>query len=332
MFDFPRLQLTIIASTIIIAQLLWLDYAHLFSWLLLIITLLCNVYQLWWIVPYTPLYPVEVKTSKTEDTQRTFRILTANVLMSNRNAEVLLRLVGENNPDVIVTLESDKWWESKLGVLEPEYPYTVKCPLDNFYGMHVYSKLKLENPQIAFLVEPEIPSIHALLELPSGAQVRMHFLHPSPPSPTQNETSTERDVELIIVAKSVAETDVPVVITGDLNDVAWSSTTRLFRKTSGLLDPRIGRGMYNTYNAKYWFMRWPLDHLFHSDHFTLSEIKRIGGFGSDHFALLTELAYEGKNTTEQNGLSIEPGELASMQEKIKEQSVDKDDVPTPEKI
>ena len=214
--------------------------------------------------------------------------------------------------------------------LQPDYPHTIKCPLDNLYGMHVYSKLRLTDRHIEYLVEPDIPSIHALVVLPSGHKIRTHFLHPAPPSPTENEESSERDAELIIVAKSVAETDAPVIVTGDLNDVAWSETTRLFRKISGLLDPRIGRGMFNTFHAGYWFIRWPLDHLFHSDHFTLSRICRFSGFGSDHFALFTELALEVARNEHQGRIKAKADDYAWAKDKADDQGVSEEDVPRPE--
>jgi len=270
--DFPRLQLSVILLLLLVLELLLLDLSHPSAWGLLGVVLLCLVYEAWWIVPYTRLFPVEVKSAINADSQKTIRIMTANVLTPNRNANALIELVRENAPEVLVTFESDAWWQAKLDTLEPYYPHTIKCPLDNLYGMHVYSKLPLTDSHVEYLVEPDKPSMHTLVNLPSGYSIRTHFLHPAPPSPTENEESSERDAELIIVAKSVAETNAAVIVTGDLNDVARSETTRLFRKISGLLDPRIGRGMFNTFHANYWFIRWPLDHLFHSDHFTLSRI------------------------------------------------------------
>jgi endonuclease/exonuclease/phosphatase (EEP) superfamily protein YafD len=120
-------------------------------------------------------------------------------------------------------------------------PYSVKCPLDNLYGIHVFSRLPLAEQEICYLVQKNVPSIHATVELPTGDKVRVHFLHPAPPSPTENTKSAQRDAELLVVARSVTESNQPVIVTGDLNDVAWSATTRLFRKMSGLLGPRVGR-------------------------------------------------------------------------------------------
>jgi hypothetical protein len=46
-------------------------------------------------------------------------------------------------------------------------------------------------------------------------------------------------------------------------------------------------------------MRWPLDHLFHSHGFTVKRIKRLEKYGSDHFALLTELVHKPDNSNQQ---------------------------------
>ncbi|WP_286272482.1 endonuclease/exonuclease/phosphatase family protein [Thalassotalea hakodatensis] len=327
--DFPRLQLGILIAVLLIADYLFLDKQSLQTWLLLSISTFCLIWQLWWIIPYTSLWSKEVKQAKKGNADNQIIIMTANVLTSNRNADSLIQMVEKHCPDVLVTLESDQWWEDKLNAVEGDMSYAVKCPLDNLYGMHVYSRLPILEHEIAYLVEDDVPSIYAKIKLRSGELVRMHFIHPAPPSPTENPESAERDAELVVVARSVIERDLPVIVTGDLNDVAWSSTTRLFRKISGLLDPRIGRGMFNTFHANYFFMRWPLDHLFHSEHFTLNFIKRLPAFGSDHFPLLTKLTYMPKRAVEQSGIDPDVDDLNRSKEIVNEESVSKENVPKP---
>jgi endonuclease/exonuclease/phosphatase (EEP) superfamily protein YafD len=195
--------------------------------------------------------------------------------------------------------------------------------------MHLYSKLQLHDQEVSFLVEEDVPSIHVSIELRTGDRVRAHFVHPAPPSPTENTESTERDAELIIVARSVEKSDQPVIVTGDLNDVAWSSTTRLFRKISGLLDPRIGRGMFNTFHVKYPFLRWPLDHIFHSDHFTLRSIQRLPSIGSDHFPLITSLSFTPIKGVSQKGLQADSEDLDRAKEIANEKGVSEEDVKKP---
>ncbi len=288
--DFPRFQLGVLGVALVVAGVALLDLERLDSRLVLATAAACTLYQAWWILPYTPFYRKEVKShSRPAADGDRLRVMSANVLMTNQRADALRALVETEQPDILITLETNRWWEKQLAPLEPRFPHSIRCPLENLYGMHLYSRLPLEDHRVQFLVESGVPSIHTLVVLPSGRRLRLHCLHPPPPSPTENETSRERDAELVMVGKAVAGASLPVIVTGDLNDVAWSATTRLFRKISRLLDPRVGRGRFNTFHANLPFCRWPVDHFFHSAHFAVVEIKRLRAFGSDHFPVLVEL-------------------------------------------
>ncbi|UTW12646.1 endonuclease/exonuclease/phosphatase family protein [Marinobacterium rhizophilum] len=329
--DFPRVQLiSLILGTLLLAVWL-LDLSRPQSLALITLNLACLAYHAWWVFPYSRLHAVEVKASTPDTAMQPLSILTSNVLASNRHADCLIDLVNQHKPDILVTLESDNWWQQQLDTLAADYPHSIRCPLDNLYGMHVYSRLPLQESTIEYLVEPDVPSMHTQILLPNGARVRAHFLHPAPPSPTENEASAERDAELLAVARSVADNTLPVVVTGDLNDVAWSSTTRLFRKISGLRDPRIGRGMFNTFHAEHWFIRWPLDHIFHSHHFRVLELQRLCLKGSDHFALLSRLDLRHGEDNGERRLHPTPEDSARADIKMQNQDVAKSDVPVPAK-
>ncbi|PAT37474.1 endonuclease/exonuclease/phosphatase family protein [Vandammella animalimorsus] len=335
-WDFPRLQLALLLAALLLAQALWLDFSRWHAWLAVATTALCALYQVWWILPYTPLWRHEVRWADAHEQGPRLRIMAANVLTPNRNADAVLALVRQHRPDVLVTLETDAWWEQQLQPLRQHYPHYVACPQDNLYGMHLYARLPLDEVQVQYLVEPHVPSIHAslLLRPAQGAQpevrVRMHFLHPAPPSPTENDESTERDVELLMIAKSLQGERGPVIVAGDLNDVAWSPTTRLFRKISGLLDARVGRGMINSFHARYWFARWPLDHIFHSDHFELVRVQRLPSIDSDHFPIMIELQYHPANSGQQEGLQANAQDHRQASQTLAEQGASAADVPEPQ--
>lgn len=327
-WDFPRLQLALLSLGGSMATAASALAGH-WEWWLQLVFLLTLLYQSWWILPYTPLFKREVMTAAPGMDDPHLRIMACNVLTPNRNAPALIALVRQYQPDVWVTLETDAWWQQQLQPLEADYPYRIACPLDNLYGMHVYSRLPLSETHISYLVEDEVPSMHASVHVNEDLVVRMHFLHPAPPSPTENAASTERDVELLMVAQSLKNHTGPVVVTGDLNDVAWSPTTRMFRKISRLLDPRVGRGMFNSFHASYPFARWPLDHFFHSDHFQVAHIERLPCVGSDHFPVFLELQYHPANAALQEGLEVDTEDQAEARQKLKEEGASARQVPTP---
>lgn len=330
-WDFPRLQMASLCLLFLLTELLILPFGGVIEGVIIILTVGCMAYQSWWILPYTRLHRVQVKKT-TVDGHSRIKIMNSNVLTTNRETGKLLAQVKEHQPDILVLLETDQWWEDQMSVLDADYPHSLRCPLDNLYGMHVYSRLPMHAAQIQFLVSDDIPSMHFRAELPSGEQVILHCLHPKPPSPTEADESTARDGELIAVGHTAAKARYPTIVTGDLNDVAWSRTTRLFMKVSGLLDPRRGRGMYNTFHASYPFLRWPLDHVFHSRDFTLVGLKRLGFMGSDHFPILAELALTPCLGKDQEPLEIEEDDLEEAQEKLANAGVKITDVHRAEKL
>lgn len=293
-FDFPRIQICILVILVIIASALVYSFDETWHYIATGLLFLSLIYQFIKIYPYTYLSPKQVLKIKNFKDDNTISILVSNVLTHNKRSDKLIDLVHHKKPDILLTLESDKRWEKELSVLEEDYPYTVKIPLDNLYGMHLYSKLKLEDTEVKYLVQEDIPSIHSDVVLRSGKKVKIHCLHPKPPSPTESETSTNRDAELLMVGKHIKHRDKGILVFGDLNDVAWSRTTRLFQKMSGLLDPRIGRGFFNTFHAGYPLLRWPLDHVFHTQDFSLIKIARERSVGSDHFPMYIHLNYTPK--------------------------------------
>lgn len=58
------------------------------------------------------------------------------------------------------------------------------------------------------------------------------------------------------------------------------------------MDPRRGRGLYNTYNVFVPLFRYPLDHIFYSEDFGLISLKKLRSIGSDHFPMYISLTYE----------------------------------------
>ncbi|SEJ08669.1 Uncharacterized conserved protein YafD, endonuclease/exonuclease/phosphatase (EEP) superfamily [Cyclobacterium xiamenense] len=318
MFDFPRLQLLFLAFVTLV--LFFIPYLNTDLWNLLLLSgvVASFFFQARKIFPYTVFSGKEVQSSTKQATKDEISLLVSNVYTPNREADKLISLVRRYEPNLVLTLESDAWWEKQLEVLQPEYPQQVKIPLDNQYGMHLYANLALENVKVHYLVKADIPSIHAEAVLPSGKKVQIHCLHPEPPSPSESDTSVPRDAELLIVGKNVKNAELPVLVFGDLNDVAWSRTTRLFQKISGLLDPRKGRGFFNTFHAKHPMLRWPLDHIFLSRHFVLKQIKRLPSISSDHFPMYARFELSPANGQENEKEKLDQDEKEWTRETIDE--------------
>ena len=314
-WDFPRVQIAVCLAVALVAVPLLFSARRrvtLAFIVLLAIGLAWQVYRIW---PYTPLVATQVEAVSECAPQSRLRLLVANVLIENRQSTPLLELVEAMDPDVVLLVETDLWWHEALAPLRETYPHAMQLPQANGYGMHFFSRFDLIAPRLQFLIEDGVPSITTGVELPSGERIDFYGVHPKPPPLHDTD---ERDAELLLVAQAVRDGDPPAIVAGDLNDVAWSRLNDLFRSISGLLDPRIGRGPHSTFNANWPLMRWPLDHVFFEERFTLLDLDVLDDIGSDHFPFFVALCHQPSAALTQDEPEAESGDQETADETIEE--------------
>lgn len=289
LWDFPRLQIAGLLTLTGIA----LCFVKLGRWRLPLLggSMVALAWQISHFLPYFPPWPKQVAEDNVCPAVRQIALLNANVLQTNKDYPRLLKLVEQRNPDVLLLLETGAEWEKAVEPLASRYPFRLSEAAPNTYGMILMSRLPMQG-RIEHILQPGIPSAHARVRMPNGEEIVLHAVHPEPPWP--GDDSGERDAELVTVGRRVRDEGRAAIVMGDLNDVAWSRTSRLFREVGGMKDPRIGRGFYPTFNANYPLLRWPLDHLFVSPHFELVELDLLPDIGSDHFPIFFRLCLKGQ--------------------------------------
>lgn len=285
-WDYPRMQVAGLLILIGLA-LTWLSPRRGRGfWALQGAMIAALAWQASHFIDYLPPHPKEVADAGDCPAGRRLNLLNANVLQTNKDYAAVLAMVAARDPDVLLLLETGPDWREAMAPLARRYPYRLVAPVPSTYGMMLFSRLPMSG-EVRYLLQPAVPSMATSLTLAGGQRIDFHALHPEPPFP--GDDSGERDAELISVGRDVRNSGRAAIVMGDLNDVAWSRTSRLFKRVSGMIDPRVGRGFYPTFNANYPLLRWPLDHLFVSPHFEVTGIDLLDDIGSDHLPIAFHL-------------------------------------------
>lgn len=322
--EFIKLQLLVFQIPVL-ALGFYLVSGNPWIWWVQLAQAILIIYHVYILVRYTKFWRRE-KYDKGKDASDSIKVISCNVLQFNTAYNRFIDLINKEQPQIFLTMESDGGWEKALRVLEADYPNFEKVTLDNTYGMHFYTKLKVNKSQVHYFVAEDIPSMEIELETADGHRFIFFAVHPPPPSPTEEENSKERDGDLLSVAKRVAQYKMPVVVTGDFNNVAWAKSSLLFKKTSKLIDARIGRGILSTFHANYWFFRVPLDLLFHSPSVFIDKLFIYPSVGSDHFPMGCTFFIDRYSEEQAEDIEhLEKGDMSEVNEMIAEGKAEESD-------
>lgn len=316
-FDFPLQTTTTLLTLCCIVFLFTQNTFQGWFLVLLIVSILAVVLGAAKLYHYYPFFRHRSLVPEFDDPLRQVSIFSANVRQKNRRIEKLKEVAAQANADIILLYETDQWWIDKTAYLKEQYPYQILIPQGNTYGMLLYSRLKLVDHTVNFFCIEHVPSIHAIIELRNHQCFELYALHPKPPRLYQSTSA--RDSEVVLVGRRIRHSKTPTILAGDLNDVPWSKALTLFRKLSNTIDPRVGRGFYNTFNVFIPVFRFPLDYFQFNSEFRVVEFRREKKIGSDHFPLYIRLSFEPENPNPDNILTLDEEARSDAEEFINQE-------------
>ena len=278
-FDFIRVQTIFLQIALILLFVFFIDKHTPFNATTLSILVIALIYQCYIIFPFIP---KSGKTKYTGKAPSSISVLSINVYQDNTAYNRTIDLIKAHNPDILLTLETNQAWDNALQEVESSYSKKLKIPRENTYGMHLYTNLEVDFIKAHYFVSDERPAIEAHLRDSQNNRFIFWGIHPPPPSPTEMETSKQKDAELMIVAKEVLKSELPTLVIGDFNNVCWSRSARLFSKVSKLKDARKDSGLYSTFPVKPALLRFPLDLLYYSEGIKIDALNTLPDVGSDH--------------------------------------------------
>lgn len=292
--DFPRLQTSIGLVLVLIGFLGFTGRYRQPAVTAALITVGVLVFQATILIPYLPTGTDLARGSCPADHR--FKVMVANVRLSNDPDHRLIDQVRAAKPDVFLALEIDKRWTEALAPLKASMPHTVIHPTGSYFGTALYSRLPLHDAHIEHLARQDTPQIVAGVELPTGEVFDFLGIHPRPPHPSQSALG--RDAVLMKAALLLRDHDRPGVVAGDFNAVPWEDAVSRMRNVAQLIDPRHGYGYLPTYDAQSWWMSWPLDHVFYEAGFAALKLERGQAFGSDHYPFIATLCRVSRSRSE----------------------------------
>lgn len=279
--DFPRLQEVVALLILAVPLVLYFRRFRKMAGLALILIVSALSYHAFILLPY---FHSEPNSSVADcQSESVISVMIANVKMSNDPDGRLVDMVREVRPDLLLAMETNAKWNGALATLEETMPHTVSHVSDSSFGIHLFSRLPLDSPEIRFLAGQDTAQVVTGVTLASGEIVDFLGVHPRPPLPSNDNTTISRDAVLYKAALLLREHERTGIVAGDFNATPWETAVRRMRQIGNLQETRRGYGYVPTFNANSWWMSWPLDHIFHEAGFATLSLERLSSFGSDHY-------------------------------------------------
>jgi endonuclease/exonuclease/phosphatase (EEP) superfamily protein YafD len=233
----------------------------------------------WALTPYLP------SSNVSGFKNGTFKIAVANIYTKNGNHSAVLSFIRQEEPDLVLLIETNGRWAEALAPLKKLYMYSYDIRQPNHFGMMVLSKKPIGLiKETYFTNSKNIVSLVFKFSI-DGEKYNIAAAHTS--APIGNKPFRQRNKHLRGIANWASNQNGYTLILGDLNTTPFSYSYKQFLKSSGLKDPRERRGYLPTWGPIELFpFRIPIDHILLSKDLEATSLRVGPDIGSDHRPLI----------------------------------------------
>ena len=221
------------------------------------------------------------------------RVITANVLNSNRTPKKVADFVRHAEGDVVILIDARRdHWLPVLGEIGLRYPHRAPKTWSEGGPIILFSRFPVLRYQQIEPPRGERPYLEAELSVDERI-VTVLGVHPASPTMTDPTDSWQRNHSLNHIGRTMEDRMRPLIVAGDFNTTPWSPHFRDLIAANGLRNAAQGHGLIATWPRQFWPLRIPIDHVLVRGPIAAHEVRRGPSIGSDHFPVIADLRLQG---------------------------------------
>lgn len=214
------------------------------------------------------------------------RVVTANARYANTNHAAMVAWLSRSDADIIALQEVTPEWALALEPLARIYPYRKVMARDDAYGIALLSRWALDDVWPVDFADDGLPSLVANVDV-HGRRLRVIALHAR--WPVVPELQVARDRALQQAAALALTQPESTILLGDLNLTPYAPAFARLVSESGLRDAFAGEAWRPTWQAGFWPLALPIDHVLVPRGSCVTEHEIGPDVGSDHRPLQVTL-------------------------------------------
>ena len=225
----------------------------------------------------------------------TLRVMSANLLMINRDTQPILDEILRSDADVVLLQEyTDEWHAAAQAALHSRYPHSSHVARDDSFGVAIYERTPFVAP-----VDNRLPLGHATAPQTravirfAGRETAVYNIHLLPPRTL--EYTTESRLQFADLLDALRSEPLPYLVAGDWNLTPDTPQHRdLLRLAARDAHDLASRGRGATWPVNSFFRHLPglrLDHVYLSPALTAVRCEAGTGKGSDHRPVIADIAW-----------------------------------------